>query len=167
MLRLFTRSIVCGTSLVCAGGLPSLAQSAIARLSGQVTDPDGNAIPGASIHVLNLDSLVTREAKTDGLGAYLVPSLPPGRYQIVVEVDGFDRRSSDVITLVAGQNFVFDARMTVSGVQTQVEVTGSAPAAAVETDTASLSTTLGQQEVTGVWLKRTQLCTTHHHGPLA
>jgi len=152
MFRLFSRLLYVALLLLFLGSLPLLAQNAAGRFSGQVTDPDGNAIPGASIHVINQESLATREAKTDGLGAYLVPSVPAGRYQVVVEADGFDRRLSDIVTLAAGQNFVFNARMSVSAVKTQVEVSGGAGTSSIETDTASLSTTLGEQEVTGYGL---------------
>ncbi len=149
MLRLFSRLLYVVTLIAVLGSVSLLAQSVTARFSGQVSDPDGGAIPGASVQIVNQESLAKREAKTDALGNYVVPSLPAGRYQINVEAEGFAPRSSDVITLVAGQNFVFDVKMSVGGVQTQVEVTGGAGVTAVETDTASISTTLGDKEVTG------------------
>lgn len=126
----------------------SRAQSVTARFSGEVTDPDGGAIPGASVQVINQETLARRETKTDA-SAYILASLPPGRYQIVVQAEGFDRKSSDIITVVAGQNFVFNVRMSLGSVQTDVQVSAGAGVSAVETDTASISTTLGQEEVTG------------------
>jgi hypothetical protein len=134
------------------GSLPLLAQSVTARFSGSVTDTDGGAIPGASVQVINQETFAKREVKTDGTGSYVVASLPAGRYQITVEADGFSRRASDIITLVAGQIFVFNVQMTVGGIQTEVQVTAGAGATTVETDTASISTTLGAQEVTGYGL---------------
>ncbi len=128
------------------------AQTETGRFSGTVTDPDGNAIPGAEVQVANQDTLITRTSKTDAVGAYQVLALPPGRYQVIVLADGFERRASDVIKLSAGQAIIFNARLTLTRVQTQVEVVGEAGQSAIETDTASLSTTLGQQEVTGYGL---------------
>jgi hypothetical protein len=116
MLRSFSRLLYVAMLVAMLGGLPLVAQSVTARFSGQVIDPDGGAIPGASIQVVNQETLAQREVKTDALGAYVVPSLAPGRYQIVVEADGFDRKQSSIITLVAGQNFVFDVKMSVGGV---------------------------------------------------
>jgi Carboxypeptidase regulatory-like domain/TonB-dependent Receptor Plug Domain len=152
MLRIFSRLLYVVTLLAVLGSLPLFAQSVTGRFSGLVTDTDGGAIPGASIQIFNQETMAKREVKSDATGAYVVPSVAAGRYQIVVEADGFARRSSDVITLVAGQNFVFNVQMTVGGVQQQVEVTAGAGATTVETDTASISTTLGGAEVTGYGL---------------
>ncbi len=99
---------------------------AMGRFSGTVTDRDGGAIPGASIQIVNQETLVKRNAKTDGAGAYMIPSLPAGRYQIIVEADGFSRRESGVVTLAQGQIFVYNVTMSVGALQQQVEVTGGA-----------------------------------------
>jgi hypothetical protein len=149
MLRLFTRLLCAVTFIAVLGSLPLFAQSVTGRFSGLVTDTDGGAIPGASVQIINQESLAKRETTSDASGAYVVANVAPGRYSIVVKADGFALRSSDVITLVAGQNFVFDVKLSVGGVQQEVEVTGGAGVTTVETDTASISTTLGDKEVTG------------------
>ncbi len=152
MLRLFF-SMLCAAVLALGMNSGTLyAQSVTARFSGQVTDQQGGAIPGASIHVVNQETLKARDATSDGLGGYIVPSLPAGRYQVVVDANGFDRRLSEIITLVAGQNFVFNVQMSVGSVQTNVEVNAGVGTTTVETDTASISTSLGQEEVTGYGL---------------
>lgn len=121
------------------------------RLSGQVTDSDGGVIPGATVQIVNQETLVKREVKTDSGGSYAVPSLPPGRYQIIVEAEGFSRRSSDVVPLSLGQSLTFNAVMTVGGATTEVQVNG-AGSSGVETTTATLSTTMEEKEVTGYGL---------------
>jgi hypothetical protein len=149
MLRLFSRLLYVMMLLAVLGSLPLLSQSVTARFSGVVTDTDGGAIPGASIQIFNQETMAKREVKSDAAGAYVVPAVAPGRYRIVVEAEGFALRSSDIITIVAGQNFVFNVPMSVGSVQQQVEVTGGAGVTTVETDTASISTTLGDKEVSG------------------
>jgi hypothetical protein len=126
----------------------ALAQSG--RFTGQVTDQEGGAIPGATVQVVNQTTLVKRETKTDGAGAYAVPSLPPGQYQVIVEAEGFGRRSSEIVTLIAGQDFVFSSQMSVGGVKTEVDV--STGGETVETESATVSTTLSEKEVTGYGL---------------
>jgi Carboxypeptidase regulatory-like domain len=152
MLRSFSRLLYVVTLLAALGSLPLFAQSVTGRFSGLVTDTDGGAIPGASVQIVNQETLVKREVKTDATGMYAIPSLPPGRYQVIVEADGFSRRSSEIVTLASGQNFTFNAPMSVGGVQTQIDVSGGAGETVVETDTASISTTLGEKEVTGYGL---------------
>jgi hypothetical protein len=125
---------------------------AMGRFSGVVTDHDGGAIPGASVQVINQETLAKRETKTDGAGAYALASLPAGRYQVIVEADGFSRNASGFFTLAQGQIFVYNVPMSVGEVQANVEVSGSAGATTVETDNASISTSLGQQEIAGYGL---------------
>src|SRR5580698_7857423 len=111
MLRFFSRLLHVVTLMILLTGVSLLAQSVTARFSGQVTDTDGGAIPGASIQIINQESLAKRATKSDASGEYSVANVAPGRYQIIVEADGFARRSSDVITITAGQNFIFNVKM--------------------------------------------------------
>ena len=151
MLRLFTRLQLFIVLIMLLGSLSLAGQDGTGRISGQITDPDGAVIPGATVTIVNQDSLVKREVKGDALGMYSVPGLPEGRYQIIVEAEGFNRRMSQVITLAAGQNLVFNARIAVTEVKQEVQVNAAATTV-VETNTASLSTTLGSAEVQGLQL---------------
>ena len=151
MLRSLTRFLYSTALIAVLGGALAYGQQATGRISGQVTDPNGRVIPAATVQIVNQDTLVQRTGKTDATGAFDFLSLSPGHYQLIVEADGFERKQ-EVVTLVSGQAVVFDARMSVRSEQTQVEVVGAAAPAAVETDTASISTTIGQEEVTGYGL---------------
>lgn len=130
-------------------GVPAIAQTG--RFSGLVADPSGGVIPGATVQVVNQATLVKRETKTDAMGNYSVLSLPPGKYQIVIEADGFSRISSEIVPLTEGQAFVFNVKMSVEEVKTDVEVNGGGTPV-VEAGTSSLSTTLSEKEVTGYGL---------------
>jgi hypothetical protein len=153
MLRLTSRLLCVTTFLLVLGGAALWGQNATGRVSGEVTDPDGHAIPGASVQIVNQDTLVKRDAKTDAVGAYSVLSLPPGSYQVLVDAEGFSRRSSAVLKLAPGQAVVFNAQMSINTASAEVEVNGGGGGAtAVETETASISTSLAAEEVTGYGL---------------
>ena len=66
------------------------AQSATATLSGAVLDETGAVIPDAEITVLNRGTALQRHASTNSDGYFAVPLLPPGRYTVTVERDGFN-----------------------------------------------------------------------------
>jgi hypothetical protein len=138
MFRLFARLLITALGLIALGGTVGFAQSG--QLSGRVTDPQGAAIPDASVLIVNQERNFKRDTKTDGLGAYSAPYLPAGRYQVSAQKDGFSG-ANRVIQLTVGQSFVLDIQMTVASTSTDVTVQAEANNSSIELDTASLSTT--------------------------
>src|SRR6185312_12150371 len=65
------------------------AQSSTATLSGIVMDETGAVIPAVNLTLLNLSTAFQRHAITDETGAYVVPLLPPGRYNMTAQREGF------------------------------------------------------------------------------
>jgi iron complex outermembrane recepter protein len=78
---------------------PASAQSS-GRIAGTVRDPNGVAIPGATVTVTNQDTLATRVVRSSIGGVYEVIDLPPGLYTVSVDLPGYrmvvqrDRRLS-------------------------------------------------------------------------
>src|SRR5260370_617907 len=94
--------------------LPALGQTA--QISGQVTDAQTAAVMGADVHVVNLETLIKVDAKTDAAVAFTVPNLPPGRYHVSIEAQVFSPFNSEEVTLTTGQREVVSARVRVVGV---------------------------------------------------
>src|SRR5262245_39651055 len=67
-------------------------QTIRATISGTIKDGQGNVVANARVVAKNLDTGVPRETATDGEGRYLLPELPPGRYEISVVREGFRPR---------------------------------------------------------------------------
>ena len=65
------------------------AQTTNAAINGQITDAQGQAVPGADVQVVNIDTAVVYFGKTNSSGVYVVPAIPPGRYRMVVRKEGF------------------------------------------------------------------------------
>ena len=57
-------------------------------VSGSVTDATGAVIPNASITLSNVLSGLTRNAKSDASGAYLITNVPFNTYRLTVTADG-------------------------------------------------------------------------------
>ncbi len=150
MLRFIIRLSPVALLFLLLGGASAYAQNG--RVSGQVSDQQGGVIPGASVQVQNQETMVKREATTDSGGNYTVQFLPPGNYQITVQSPGFSTTASQVIPLAAAQAYVFNVQLTIGGEKTEVTVNGGSNATSVELDTASISTTLAEKEVTGYGL---------------
>ena len=58
-------------------------------ITGTVTDSSGAAVPGATVTVTNTATSGTRNTTTNAEGLYTFPALPPGSYELKVELQGF------------------------------------------------------------------------------
>ncbi|MBI3406380.1 MAG: TonB-dependent receptor, partial [Acidobacteria bacterium] len=112
------RKLVCLFALLMFA-LPVAAQVNTADLSGTVMDPKGLAISGAKVTVKNLATSATRESSTDDTGLYRFVGLPPGRYELSIQVQGFARLVNPEIILGIGRSEEFNASMKI---QTGTEV---------------------------------------------
>src|SRR5690349_2282367 len=115
----------------------SFAQTAgTATLLGNVTDSTGAAVVGARIAVTNPESAVTTATLTTTDGAYQVPYLAPGTYNVTVEAPGFKRYLREGLVLRTGEVPRLDVQLEVGAVTESVQVTGAAPLLDTETATA-------------------------------
>src|SRR5712664_4574627 len=58
-------------------------------ISGHVVDPDGLAVPGATVTVASPALQGLRTATTSPNGDYIIPFLPAGDYDVTFELQGF------------------------------------------------------------------------------
>src|SRR5262249_53773310 len=65
------------------------AQVAGATLSGTITDQQGGAIPNANVSAQNTGTGVATSTLTNSAGAYTLPNLIPGDYELTISVSGF------------------------------------------------------------------------------
>lgn len=79
-----------------------LAQSSSGALRGQVVDPSGAAVPGATVSVSSVSGQKA-SAKTSRNGAYEIKGLPPGTYTIHVEAPSFSPFQQGNVVVVAGR----------------------------------------------------------------
>jgi Carboxypeptidase regulatory-like domain len=114
------------------------AQSATASILGQVTDPQGAAVPRVMITVTNVTTNVPTKVETDGEGNYRVLNLPIGSYVITAEHAGFAKMATDRVALEINQQARVNLQLQVGAVSQTVEVSGVA--STIET----VNPTLGQ-----------------------
>ena len=69
----------------------SYGQILTGKITGVVTDEEGSPLPGVTVEASS-PSLMGREtAITSGKGTYRLANLPPGLYQVVFTMPGFQR----------------------------------------------------------------------------
>lgn len=111
---------VLGVFLVLAISAALMAQ-APGSLKGNVLDPSGAAVPGATITLTGPNGVV-KVAQSDNNGAYSVVGLPPGKWTIRVIAAGFDLFEGTIADLPGGRASNFDAKMTVASEKQEVTV---------------------------------------------
>jgi hypothetical protein len=124
---------------------PRLHAQANASFSGTVSDKAGAVISGASVTVTSQETGLTRDAKTDDSGRYLVPLLPVGFYRIHVEAQGFGPAEQKDIRLQVDEQRELDFALQPASVSTNVEV--NATEVAVETSAPTLGQVITSEEV--------------------
>src|SRR5262249_35860736 len=69
--------------------LYAIAQSNYAVLTGSILDPQGQAVPGASITLKAAATGAIRHVVTNSAGLYEIPGLQPGSYELQVSAPRF------------------------------------------------------------------------------
>lgn len=105
-------------------------------LSGEVTDPEGRALPQAHITAVENSTELKREAVSRSNGSYSLPELPVGVYTITVEHEGFKSVTFVHVEEVIGRTRTLNAKLPVSGREERIEV--SASSEQMDTSTAAL-----------------------------
>ena len=132
--------------LICVEGI-ALGQADVAHstLKGNVTDQFGAAVQGANVTVIMVKRGVKRSVVTGEDGAYQVPLLQPGTYELHVEDTGFKPQVLQALVLTVGQIAVYNIRLQIGPIDEVVSV-GVAPAL-VETERTQQSDTIERGQI--------------------
>ena len=132
--------------VLCLGSTgPLKGQGTSGTIVGTVLDPSGATVPNASVNIINKGTNEMRVAKTGANGDYSMPLLPPGSYQVSVEVPGFAKAETSVVSLSVNQTVRIDVNLALGQSAQAIQVTGEAPL--IQTDTSSLGNVIDQTNV--------------------
>jgi outer membrane receptor protein involved in Fe transport len=123
----------------------SQATISFAQLNGTVQDPSGQAVVKAAISLRSMDTNQTYTTTSNTAGYYLVPNLPPGRYELSVTATGFGKYTQTGITLNVGQTATVNVGLKVASVTESVVVTTEAPP--VETTRTEISQVINTNQI--------------------
>ncbi|OYW08595.1 MAG: hypothetical protein B7X34_08380, partial [Acidobacteriia bacterium 12-62-4] len=106
-------------------------------------DPGQATIAGATVRVRNEATSDTRQAVTGGEGRYIFSQLPPGNYEVSVEMAGFRKSVQKNAELRVNATLEVNFNLQLGEVTQVVEVT--AGVSMLDTQSANRSVTLNQQ----------------------
>src|ERR1035437_5392118 len=85
--------------------------TAVAQVSGQVTDSTGAAIVNADVSMTELSKHEVHTTKSDASGGYTLSNLPVGAYRFEVRAPGFKDYIQTGLELVVNNNIQVNAPM--------------------------------------------------------
>src|SRR5215813_6806099 len=129
------------------GALPALAQarSSSADMTGTVSDPSKSPIRGASVTATNIATGLARNGPTDANGVYRIPLLPPGEYELKIEINGFDTQIKKGIMLTVGQILTLNFEISSGGPLDSASIEIDQPL--IETERTHQSSTITQRPI--------------------
>src|SRR5437667_7594775 len=95
-------------------------------ISGHVADPDGLAVPGATVTASSPALQGVRTATTSENGDYIIPFLPAGDYEVKFELQGFKTTTRPVSVKMA-ETLPLNVTLAIAAVAESVTVTGASP----------------------------------------
>ena len=133
-MRMFARVLFL-SALCTMHATDARAQAVYGSLVGNVTDTSGGAIPGATVTATQTQTNLRREVVTNESGAYSIPNIPSGTYEVVVTVAGFQTFTARDVT-VTNRDVRVDARLGLGTLEEALTVT--ATAAILQTENAAV-----------------------------
>ena len=114
--------------LVAAAVMPAQVwgQQTESRISGRVIDSSQAPLPGVTVTVTDTETGRVRTAVSDEEGGYVITNLSPGHYLVQVELDGFQKKTRDVV-LGVSQFERADIELSVAAISEHVNVSAAAP----------------------------------------
>ncbi|PYV10188.1 MAG: hypothetical protein DMG23_08500, partial [Acidobacteria bacterium] len=115
-------------SLVILFSGPSLlGQTTNGSIVGNVKDPSGAVLPGATITVSNEDTKISRDVTTSQTGDFSASNLLPGSYSVTAKLAAFKTLIRSGVVVRLNQATTVDLVMDLGSTTQSVEVTGTVP----------------------------------------
>lgn len=128
--------------------------TATAELRGRVLDPNGAAVPGATITATNDSKGTTRSVTTDSEGNFVILSLPPSTYTVKVEGSGFATKTYNNVTLEVGQQSALDVDLSLGQTGAVVDVLAGGEEQLVDTERTQQSTVISGRQLNSLPINR-------------
>jgi outer membrane receptor protein involved in Fe transport len=120
------------------------AQTETGRITGVVTDATGGILPGATVTAKHAGTGVARTVTTDSAGQYVFANLPPGPYELAVELSGFNTGNRK-LQLTVGASANVDVKLDIAGAKEAINVIAETPP--INTTNSEVATTISETQI--------------------
>src|ERR1041384_4157719 len=126
------------------GAAVGYSQTALATVTGTVTDSTGAVVANAPITLKNLDNGQVYSTSSSDTGNFTVTQLPIGDYDLTVTLAGFKTYAHNGFHLAANQTMREDIALQIGQAAESVTVTAEATLLKTENSEVSQNVTLSQ-----------------------
>src|SRR5207302_7222086 len=102
-------------------------QAVSGTILGFVKDSSGAAVANVPVVITGVETGINRTALTNAEGQFEAPSLPPGAYNVAVEMAGFKKVTLSNLQLGGDQKLRADVTLEVGPITETVQLEGEAP----------------------------------------
>jgi len=142
-------------AILLLASVSAFGQGTTATLSGTVTH-EGAGLPGVTVTISSPNLQGSRTTVTNEAGGYSFPSIPPGQYDVRIEMEGMQGVEQSVRVSLASTASA-DAELKLSAVTDAITVTASAPAVL---ETQEVQANITAEQVEELPIQRTLQATT-------
>jgi hypothetical protein len=129
--------------------LPVLTRAAVGgSISGTVKDPSDAAVLKATVSVVNLDTGVRQVVTTDAGGAYSLPAVPVGHYDLLTSASGFKPYRRVNATIDVNSALLIDAVLELG--PNSETITVNETAVRTETESTQLGEVIGGTSISAL-----------------
>lgn len=126
--------------------VPAVAQSVRGTVSGNVTDSNGAAIPGATVTLVGDQKADTRSVETNDSGRFSFTAIQPGTYSLRIEQKGFQALEHRGVVLSANESLALgELKLQPGEIAGMVTITSVGPV--VEKESSDLTARLTADQI--------------------
>jgi len=121
------------------------AQTATGEVNGTVSDPNGAAVAGAAVKLINQATKTEKETSSNQSGYFTFVNLSPATYTLLVEIRGFKKTVTNPFALGVSETVTQNVSLSVGEMSEVVEVTAGSEL--VQSSSSELGTVISQRTV--------------------
>lgn len=142
--KMLLERLMCAAFVLMIASTGVFAQEFRGTIAGTISDPNGAAVPGATVVVKNTGTNISNTVTTNDEGSYTVPFLLPGTYSVTVTFSGFKTSTRESVPVKVDDRLTVDFQMEIG---TSAEVNIVADTELIERGSVTTGTLVTQRQI--------------------